>query len=144
MSAPHSIGLKTCGGERIVNDQWHASLMSYFSNCCDVKYLKSGIADRFGEYGLRPPCDRRSEILRIVRIDESDVDAVSGQSDCKKIICTAVEVSNPPRFHPALARFGIDSVMADIPEEVATAATPSSRSAIRFSNTSTVGFPMRE
>jgi len=129
--------------ERVVDQKRHVRLGGDFGHGRDVQHVAARVRDRLSIDRFRVRLERLAEIFRVVRLDEGHVHAESPEAD--------VEL----RVRPAVQRRGADHVIARLEqarngqqlrrlaEATASAATPPSSDATRFSSTSVVGFMMR-
>jgi len=104
-----------------------------------IRDIELRIPDRFRIDSLGFGGNRLLNSRKIIRFYKVDLDPQPRERVVKEIVGSAVKIIRGNDLIPACAILRSAIVIADCPLETASAPTPPSRSAIRFSKTSVVG-----
>ncbi len=118
--------------------------MSCSSYGLEVGYVQFGIADSLGIYSA---CFRIYSTLYgiwIARLDKINLPAQFGKGIVQQLVGAAIEIIGRYDLLSCLVILRSASVAAAWPEATASAPVPPSIAAMRRSNTSVVGFMIRE
>ena len=79
------------GADRVVDDQGETLCVRGVGPGLNVDDVETRVADRLGEHELRVLVDELGDLLRLIRIDEADLDAVLRQRMGEQVVRTAVQ-----------------------------------------------------
>ena len=109
----------------------------------EVGDVEPGVADGLDEQQPGAVVDGRADLIEVVDVDELGRDAPLGQRVLEQVVRAAIQRLGGDQVVPRARQIENGERLAAWPLASASAATPPSSSAIRFSNTSLVGFMIR-
>ena len=81
------------GAERVVDHQRDAVAVGHLGDGLEVGNVVLRVADRLEVEGLGPVVDPRFEVVRLVAVDELDLEAEAGEGDLELVVGAPVEVA---------------------------------------------------